>query len=452
MAKFMISAVKPGTNEVTNYWYDNMSSLIFNDIGEIIDLKGIPQSYPSFPVQTSIDNPAGKQSDIKVLKIQLGLSCNYECSYCNQRFVPHAEETSKDDVAPFLATLTSWLTSDSSDLKVEFWGGEPLVYWKTLKPLAEGIRKMFPDATFSMVTNGTLLDSSKNQWLEDMGFSIGVSHDGPGYHLRGSDPFDDPEQFANIMDLWSRLGSKGRMSFNAMLHKDNPSRYAISEWFKNKLGFDAPIGEGSFIDPYDEGGKSVCMSEYSDHIKFRNDSFNDIRDNKSPNFGIIEKKVVSFIRSLVTRRPAASLGQKCGMDDPSKIAVDLKGNVLTCQNVSAVANGFNGESHKIGHVSNLSGVKLSTSTHWSKREECPNCPVLQICQGSCMFLTGDMWNTACDNAYSDNIPFFLAAWEILTGTIPIYIEGDLPDNRKDVLGMVNGVPKKTKKVIPIKAL
>ena len=67
-----------------------------------------------------------------------------------------------------------------------------------------------------------------------------------------------------------------------------------------------------------------------------------------------------------------------------------------------------------------------------------------------MFLTGDMWDVACDNAYSDNIPYFLSAWEIVTGTIPYYIEGPQKEDRQDIIGAVYGVPK-SKKVIPIHA-
>jgi uncharacterized protein len=448
MAKFRISAVKPGTNETVLYWYDNMSSLTFNEDGSIVSFGGEKKEFNSFPVQTSIDNPAGKSHEIKVLKIQLGLSCNYECTYCNQRFVPHADETTKDDVGPFLATLPTWLKSDGSDLKVEFWGGEPFVYWKTLKPLAEGIRALYPKAQFSVVTNGTILDLEKNQWLDEMNFSVGLSHDGPGYHVRGLDPFDNQEQFAMIRDLWNRLGTKNRMSFNAMIHKDNPSRSAVSKWFKDRLGFDVPIGEGSFIDPYDEGGKSVCISDPGSHIEYRNNSFKDIREGTAQNFAVIDTKIQNFVQSILNRKPASALGQKCGMDDPSKIAVDLKGNALTCQNVSAIAQSFNGESHLLGNVSDFENIKLKTSTHWSHREECPKCPVLQICQGSCMFLTGDMFDLACDNAYSDNIPYFLAGWEILTGTIPYYIEGPQKEDRQDVMGAVYGAPK-SKKIIPI---
>jgi len=100
------------------------------------------------------------------------------------------------------------------------------------------------------------------------------------------------------------------------------------------------------------------------------------------------------------------------------------------------------KSHLIGHISDFENIKLNTSTHWSHRKDCPNCPVLQICQGSCMFLEGDMWDLACNNAYSDNIPFFMAGWELLTGTIPYFIDGPQADDRKDIIGAVHGIPKK----------
>jgi len=395
---------------------------------------------------TSQATPAGKTKDIKVLKIQLGLSCNYECVYCSQRFVPRADETNKDDVGPFLEELPNWF-HPTDDVKVEFWGGEPFVYWKTLKPLAESIRARYPTARFGIVTNGTVLDLEKNAWLDELGFTVGISHDGPGYHARGLDPFDNPEQLAMILDLWHRLGPQGRMSFNAMIHKNNASRGAIVEWFKQRLGFDVPIGEGGFIDPYDEGGASVCMTEAADHINYRSASFGELRKGQASHIDAVNRKINDFIKSIVTRRPATALGQKCGMDRSDNIAVDLKGQVLTCQNVSAVATSFNGASHLIGNVADFDNIKLTTSTHWSHRAECPNCPVLQLCHGSCMFLAGDMWELACDNSYSDNIPFFMSAWEILTGTIPYYIDGPQADARKDIIGAVNGVPKK--KVIPI---
>ena len=123
------------------------------------------------------------------------------------------------------------------------------------------------------------------------------------------------------------------------------------------------------------------------------------------------------------------------MDKSDSIAVDLKGHVITCQNVSAAATAPNGESHRIGHTSQMDQVALKTSTHWSKRAECPQCPVLQICKGVCMFLEGPLWAKSCDNAYSDALPIFTAGIEFLTGLIPVHIEGELRPDRKDIFGL-----------------
>ena len=53
----------------------------------------------------SPENPIGKSSNVKVLKIQLGLSCNYTCDYCSQRFVERPAETSKKDIESFINQL-----------------------------------------------------------------------------------------------------------------------------------------------------------------------------------------------------------------------------------------------------------------------------------------------------------------------------------------------------------
>jgi uncharacterized protein len=51
-----------------------------------------------------------------------------------------------------------------------------------------------------------------------------------------------------------------------------------------------------------------------------------------------------------------------------------------------------------------------------------------------MFLEGSLWEASCNNAYSDALPIFAAGIEFLSGLVPVYIEGDLPELRKDVFG------------------
>ena len=445
MPQFTIRVRRPDGRLDTLLYNNQTSELLWGDGLPVVAVSA--REYDTAGV-VSAQQPGGKVSP-RTLKVSLGLSCNYACSYCSQRFVPHAESSNPDDIEPFVTQLTDALIEPPE--RIEFWGGEPFVYWKTLKPLAERLRQLYPQASFNIITNGSLLDAEKNEWLDRMGFGVGLSHDGPGYHARGADPLDDPEKRAAIMDLYARLHPQGRISVNAMLHSDNRSRAHIQAWLQERFGQDVRIGEGSFIDPYDDGGVAATLQTQSEHVSFRSQAFKELRAGAAANFAVAQQKIMDFVQSIRSARPASALGQKCGMDKADNIAVDLHGNVLTCQNVSAAATAPNGQPHGIGRLSNLQAVKLRTSTHWSKREDCASCPVLQLCRGSCMFLDGPLWDAGCDASYSDNVPFLAAAIEYLTGCFPFYIDGDFRAARKDILGVVHGVPAApAKRVIPIK--
>ncbi len=431
MAVFQIRAKKPATGELVDLVYDNEKSrLTYAATGESAVMVMQVAGREDAPV-VSLESPLGKTSP-RVLKISLGLSCNYECEYCSQRFVPHADETNPKDVDAFMAGLDAWVKMAPE--KIEFWGGEPFVYIRTMRPLAERLRVKYPQARLSVITNGSLLTKELNEWIDAMGFEVGLSHDGPGQPVRGPDPLDDPEKREAIFDLYRRLAPQGRLSFNAMINRENPSRAAIQQFFIKLTGDRmVRIGEGSFVDAYDEGGLAMSLQP-EELAPYRNLAFHELRTGQASNFGTITMKTSNFINSLRTARQASSVGQKCGMDRPDNIAVDLHGNVLTCQNTSIKGIAPNGQSHHLGNVADMENVKLKTATHWSHRKECPNCPVLQICQGSCMYLEGDLWETTCDNAFSDAIPMFAAGIEFLTGLVPTYIEGPQREDRKDIFG------------------
>jgi uncharacterized protein len=418
--------------------YDNMTSELLNFDGTPVkygDDKLHKCNYQAF--KTSEQTPAKKSTSIRNLKIQLGLSCNYSCTYCSQRFVPNAPETNNTYVEKFLSNMDTWCKSEPQT--IEFWGGEPFVYWKTLKPLAEQLREKFPKAKFLIITNGSILTEEIIGWIEKLDISVGISHDGPGQFVRGPDPLDDPEQKKIILELFKRRPDK--VSFNSMINKHNMDREKIQQFFQNLLGTDQfSIGEGGFIDAYDEGGIETSLSAHNEHITLRKLTAHQIRQGKNHKFNVVNKRMNEWFESILTQRSAEVLGQKCGMDREDTISVDLRGNVLTCQNVSAVSTAPNGRSHLIGHVSNMDKVKLHTATHWSFREECVNCPVLQACKGSCMFLQKDLFKKSCDNAYSDHISFFAVAVEMLTGWLPYKIEAinyNLPEERMNIWGFTN---------------
>jgi uncharacterized protein len=441
MAKFKVYGKRASDKLEAIFYYDNMTSELTTEDGKLIYIPKIHERNKDRvweeALVTSPEQPLGKSAEVKTLKIQLGLSCNYSCEYCSQRFVPHADETNSKYVDKFVKNLAIWMKGEPE--RIEFWGGEPLVYIKTIKPLAEKLRKKFPKAQFIMVTNGSLLNPEINEWLDKMGFGIGLSHDGPGQPVRGPDPLDDPKMRAGIVDLFKRLLPKGRISFNTMMNRENMDRAAVQNFFRDffaEIGFkDYQIGEGGFIDPYDEGGLQNSLKTSEEHLGYRRMTLNQTRKYQNFKFTVVNSRINEWMNSISMQRPAYSLGQKCGMDEIDTIAVDLRGNVLTCQNVSAVSTAPNGKHHMVGHVSQLDKVKLNTSTHWSKRKECVDCPVLQACKGACMYLQGHLWDNACDNAFTDHIPFWAVAIEKLTGYLPYYIEHEnLPESRKNIWG------------------
>ena len=444
------------------FYYDNIANILKDADGNVFEFPNRVEHNQTPYTSFDRDNPIGKSRLITLLKIQLGLSCNYTCDYCSQKFVERAPETNKKDIDAFMDKLSVLEFNEQQGLKIEFWGGEPLVYWKTLKPLTEAIAEKFASwkrkPRFSIITNGSILNEEIIDWLMMMQFEVAISHDGPGQHVRGPDPFDDPEQREIILGFYRQMSRlKKPFSFNTMMNSQNRSRRAVYDWFVNLTGDpNIQIGEGTMVDAYDEDGIVHSLITKADHFDYRQKSFADMFvTNGQIGFGNIQNKIGAFIQGLLNHDSADYLGQKCGMEDLHTIAIDLRGNVITCQNVSSVETSKNGESHLIGTLDDYDNVCLKTSTHWSKRKECPECPVLHLCKGACMFLDNKFWDISCANAYSDNVPLFaLAITQVTNGYIPTLIKSDtLPEDRQDIFGTIfEHKEDPARKIIPIKVV
>lgn len=426
-----VLAEKLETGEQKTFYLDNITGLIREEpfepvvIAEKVDLA--ERSKPSL---------------VRRIKIQLGLSCNYSCSYCSQRFVERPPETTSRDINDFMVLFAH--IPKTEQFKVEFWGGEPLVYWKTLKPLAERIRQHYPNAAFSIISNGSLLTKEIIDWLDVMGFGVAISHDGPGQAVRGEDPLvTKREVFVYALQV---LYTKGRFAFNACLNKRNQSRVAIIEFFENTFpGYRFRHGEMNLVDAYDEGGMEALSFSRKEHFAFRRNSWAELRfqaerlhhcsDQSDRVKQLVMKNGSEAQVSEISAWAIAGAPMKCGMDTPESLAIDMKGNVITCQNTSAVAVAGNGESHKVGHVHALADVRLKTATHWTQRPNCSGCPVLSLCKGSCMYLYGDNWWTSCDGEFSNNVALLALAFEKVTGFVPVRFDAEhLPAHRQDIWG------------------
>lgn len=371
-------------------------------------------------------NPGKKTRAPGRLKIQLGLKCNYSCEYCSQAsFVPDATVTDNDDLEEFMQKL-----DDRLDLAgcgtVELWGGEPLLYWKKIKVLVPFLKeRVAEDCEFTIVTNGSLINQEKIDFFKEHKIDITMSHDGPGYHLRGPDPLDNPRKFRFIQQLVD-LNDREELgfSFSMVWTKENTKDFDHTvNWFVDKFkDKNVPVSAEGIVEAYDIDtamNDKTGKFDYSGLEDLEERFFKGLTEGNRPLMKVFTSvdKINEFYGTLIHKKDSDYVGQKCGMDQDDDLAVDLKGNVLTCQNVGLE------KKHLSGHMDKMEEVRTKSSQHWTWRKECRNCPVVQLCQGSCMFLKGKEFAQTCWNEYAYNMAHFRAAIKFITGKTIIDIEG-----------------------------
>ncbi|MGH9629728.1 MAG: 4Fe-4S cluster-binding domain-containing protein, partial [Bryobacteraceae bacterium] len=140
--------------QVKLFYYDNNDGLLRDASGNLVGdpRPGLSDYKPAFKADQA-HVPIRKHNAPRVLKIQLGLSCNFSCSYCLQKYVPRVDASSVRLVAGFIEKVKTYLCGQPQN--IQLWGGEPLVYIKALRPLVSELKQLFPAAKFSMVTNGS---------------------------------------------------------------------------------------------------------------------------------------------------------------------------------------------------------------------------------------------------------------------------------------------------------
>jgi uncharacterized protein len=428
MRPFELRMVSPAGNEARAFYNPWTSALTDASGRDLLEGQTKPRPY-DVAGRVRPEQPSGKGVAPVRLKIQLGLGCNYECSYCVQTaFRNEAEATSTADTREFLEALERRL--DLSRIKqIELWGGEPLLYWRKLEILVPAIRERLPDVKLLMITNGALLDETIVAWIMKYNIAVAMSHDGPGQPLRGPDPLENPVVLAAVRGLHAKRG-KG-FSINSVLSAENHDIGAIRGWIRERIAPDVQWNLEGVVHDYSAAPRAWTPEQYRE---LRLSVLEQFITDKARDILSMWQTAEDFVESLRTRRPAAALWQSCGMDKPDQLVTDLAGNVLTCQNVGTEGG------HKIGNLDALPDVRLTTSTHWSHRDECNHCPVLQLCKGSCMFQTGDGFAVSCENEWHYKSAILQGAIYLLTGYVPVDVYGDI---RR---------PRPSRRIIPIKAL
>lgn len=418
-----------------------------------------------------VRNKTGVFNDVRIF---LGAKCNYTCVYCYQDDVREQEESfTLESVDKFFENIHHWyagrganymdqnqqpaLVTDGFGTHFQFWGGEPLVYWKIIKKLVEGIHERYPRATMGFVTNGSLLNMEHVEFIRKYNLGVSMSHDGPGQKYRGQDPFENAETMYAIREL----RKEGRISFSPTVHADNFDKKKIIEFFTERFGEIRSLGEGDFVEifnPEHEAQLPLAINDSHHAHAIARKSIEDMF--KYPEiyntFSILQSRVNTFLQAIYFNRPIESLQDKCGTTSPNRMVINHAGDMLLCHHGTREGSVSECGSHT--NVKDIVSNKIFSARHWSYDEKCGKCPVITICQGNCPFTVGEAHDVNCASTFYDIVSSFAFAINMLTGLRLDFIKGphteQFPD-REDPFGLRDNQHNKIifrKKTIPIKAI
>ena len=133
----------------------------------------------------AIDDAALSAPPLHALSLAVAQQCNLGCTYCYAQqgeFGGAAQNMSRKTALQAVDLLVD-AALPGSRLNLAFLGGEPLanrpVVQAATRYAAERAAARGVDITFSITTNGTLLQPADGAFFEDYGFAVTISVDGP---------------------------------------------------------------------------------------------------------------------------------------------------------------------------------------------------------------------------------------------------------------------------------
>jgi len=144
----------------------------YHDVGEeevgacIAEVEGLKKAHRLFTEDTMTKTAPlhGRRGEIKALCLHVAHTCNLSCEYC---FASQGKYKGERALMPLVVGTRAldFLVENSggrTNLEVDFFGGEPLMNWDTVKKLVEYARGLEKEHgkrfRFTLTTNGLLVD------------------------------------------------------------------------------------------------------------------------------------------------------------------------------------------------------------------------------------------------------------------------------------------------------
>jgi len=270
------------------------------------------------------------------------LKCNQNCVYCQAK--------PKNDINLFMTKETAIKVLDfifkspSQAITIEFQGGEPLLNWDVVKFIVEEARKINnefekKDLRISMVTNLTLMDDEKLDFLIKNNVSICTSLDGPKYvhdknriYLENKGTYDDVIKWIKkINKEYKKRNVKMKLNAIATITKQSLPYWKeiVDEYVKD--GFNTiPLG---FVNKMGSAKRNWNEIGYSpeEFIEFWKKAMNYIIELNRKGINIKERLSIYMLTKIFDKVDPGytELMSPCGAGR-TQIVYNTNGDIYTC--------------------------------------------------------------------------------------------------------------------------
>lgn len=294
----------------------------------------------------------------KGILIKLGGQCNWNCKHCHNKNVNY----------PYNAKIIDYIKMNGYK-RVTFSGGEPLLYWNTIKKICRALGK---DYQYKIVTNGSLLDVGMVSFIADYKIQLIYSFDGSD----GNRTNDPPPNYRDLAAL-----PHDQTCFSTVVYKQNMNLEKIQrelnevceQWglrYKTSLQpefihqTDDTADDGTDIETAKEYCRQMARIIEPEIVRF-------------VNAGAEERKQLRYEFMTLNRalkkwffEKAPSKGCRCFHEQQQSISLD--GRFLACPYSDAFT---------IGDIK--SGIDWEALQKLIP-EKCKKCSIYNICQCSCL--------------------------------------------------------------------
>ena len=359
---FDVSTVN-SNNEVETWLYDSSNNDLWTPNGTLIERPEVDEEKRS----------SKKSRLIGQVTIQLGLACNQKCVYCLQHQRENEEKPkSHADLHRLIDQLKTLQFTDNAS--IDLWGGEPLVYWKTLEKLIPMLREFLPNnARIYMTSNCTLLTREKVDFLQMYKVALLLSHDGKfnlitrGYELSKT-AYDAClyllDKYNPSNPFWMKF------CYNSVITDYNADLSIHAEWMKKHFPGIEPLRQQPLFNINESYVNKVRFTKTQIYVQTSIDRYYNHGETRP--FRNLLRRVESDMTFKRKSNGVNSIGYRCGIFSPNYLCVDLNGNMLYCHND---LTSFGDLDHYESAVAKLHETL--------DRKACKNCVFNGLCKGGC---------------------------------------------------------------------